>query len=169
MSAPRSNAPVRNRAAEPAEDPTPALEILHPERTATIAGRAIVVREYGFVESMRLHHLIQPILADLRTAVESGGVPTLDTVLGVLAAHGDAIVTLLACAADVEPEWVAGLSAPDGEALLYLWWGANGPFWLGGVVNRIAAERIAARNAARQDGPTSTPPSSPTDTGTPQQ
>lgn len=153
-------------AAEPAQDPTAALEILHPERIATIARREIVMREYGFVESMRLHDLIQPILLDLRTAVEAGGVPTLDTVLGVLAGHSDAIVQLLARGADVEPEWVAGLSAPDGEALLYLWWGANGPFWLGGVVQRIAAERIAARNAARPDGPISMPHSSPTDTAT---
>ncbi len=158
--------PRKQPAARPAQDPTAALEILHPERTATIAGREIVVREYGFVESMRLHDLIQPILADLRTAVEAGGVPTLDTVLGVLAGHSDAIVQLLARAADVEPEWVAGLSSPDGEALLFMWWGANGPFWFGGVVNRIAAERIAARIAARPDGPTSMPPSSPTDTAT---
>ena len=147
--------------AAPAADAGDALEILHPERTATIAGREIRVREYGFVESMRLHGLIQPILDDLRILVTARGVPNLDDVIGVLAHHYEAIVQLLARAADVEPEWVAGLSSAEGELLLYLWWGVNGPFWLGGVVQRIAAERIAARSATSPDGRTSTPPSSP--------
>ena len=152
--------------AVPAADAGDALEILHPERTATIAGREITVREYGFVESMRLHVLIQPILDDLRALVVAGGVPNLDDVLSMLAHHDEAIVQLLARAADVEPEWVAGLSSADGELLLYLWWGVNGPFWLGGVVRRIAAERIAARIAMSPDGETSTPPSSPPGTAT---
>ena len=143
-----------------------ALEILHPERIATIAGRQITVREYGFVESMRLHGFIQPILGDLRALVVAGGVPNLDDVLGVLARHDEAIVQLLARAADVEPEWIAGLSSADGELLLYLWWGVNGPFWLGGVVRRIAAERIAARIETPPAGAISMPPSSPPDTAT---
>lgn len=152
--------------AAPAADAGDALEILHPERIATIAGREIRVREYGFVESMRLHGLIQPILDDLRILVTARGVPNLDDVIGVLAHHDEAIVQLLARAADVEPEWVAGLSSAEGELLLYLWWGVNGPFWLGGVVQRIAAERIAARTAIPPDGATSMPPSSPPGTAT---
>ena len=152
--------------AAPAADAGDALEILHPERTATIAGREIKVREYGFVESMRLHEFIQPILDDLRAVVTARGVPNLDDVIGVLAHHDEAIVQLLARAADVEPEWIAGLSTADGELLLYLWWGVNGPFWLGGVVRRIAAERIAARIEMPPAGATSMPPSSPPDTAT---
>lgn len=134
------------------------LEVLHPERRATIAGREVTVREYGFVEGLRLQPLVEPIVADLQTLL-GGGVPTLEAVLAVLGRHADRVVALLAVAADVDEEWVAGLSQDDGHLLLMLWWGANGPFYL-----RAAAMR---RLAAARAGATSTPPLSPPASATP--
>ena len=146
------------------------LAVLHPERGATIAGRAITVREYGFVESLKLHGLIQPILLDLRAALASSAAPTLDDVIDLLAGHHEALVQLMAIAADVEPAWIATLNADDGQELLYLWWGANGPFWLRSVVQRLAAERMAHQAAALREisaGAPSTPSSLPLDMATP--
>lgn len=134
------------------------LEVLHPERRATIAGCEVTVREYGFVEGLRLQPLVEPIIADLQGLLGSG-VPSLEAVLAILGQHADTVVALMAVAADVDEEWIAGLSQDDGHLLLMLWWGANGPFYL-----RSAAMR---RLAAARAGATSTPPSSPPATAMP--
>ncbi|SEI99733.1 hypothetical protein SAMN04244572_02386 [Azotobacter beijerinckii] len=128
------------------------LEVLHPERTAVIAGRKITVREYGFVEGLRLQPKAEPIVAALQGFIGVEGT-ILDAVLAVAAEHADAVVHLLAVAADVEDEWVESLGQADGHLLLMMWWGANGPFYL----RRAALQWLAAQAPA---GATSTPPSS---------
>lgn len=127
------------------------LEVLHPERTAVIAGRKITVREYGFVEGLRLLPLAEPIIAALQDLASTGGT-VFDAVLAVAAEHADVVVHLMAAAADVEVEWLESLGQSDGHLLLMMWWGANGPFYL-----RRAALQLVARGRA---GAMSTPPSS---------
>ncbi|TBW02722.1 hypothetical protein E0E52_17030 [Azotobacter chroococcum] len=127
------------------------LEVLHPERTAVIAGRQVTVREYGFVEGLRLLPLAEPIIAALQDLASTGGT-VFDAVLAVAAEHADAVVNLMAVAADVEVEWIESLGQSDGHLLLMMWWGANGPFYL-----RRAALQLVARGRA---GAMSTPPSS---------
>ncbi|SFL60954.1 DUF6631 family protein, partial [Azotobacter beijerinckii] len=127
------------------------LEVLHPERTAIIADRKITVREYGFVEGLRLLPLAEPIIAGLKGGMGSS-VPAFESIMGIIAKHADVAVQLMAAAADVEVEWIESLSQDDGQLLLMVWWSVNGPFYL-----RTAATRAVV---AARAGATSTPPSS---------
>lgn len=152
--------------AEPAATPVAAggaddLNILHPERSVTIAGRSVVMREYGFIEGLKLQPLYQPFVDELHDAVVDTGVPALSQIIGLMARHTDSIEQLIAIAADVEVEWVAGLGDRDGSNLLYLWWAVNAPFFMRRVFDRIAADRAMAH---QQGGETSMPSSSSTDT-----
>lgn len=131
------------------------LAILHPERSATLAGRAITVREYGFIEGLGLRPVAQPFLDDLHVSVAGGTLPELEGILVILGHHNQAIKQLIAIAADVEAQWVANLNQDDGYHLLMLWWAANGPFFVRSVFQRIATAR---QLAALRDGPTSTQP-----------
>lgn len=140
------------------------LQVLHPERSATIAGRKVVVREYGFIEGLGLRPKVQPLLDDLYAQISGGGVPVLEQILVMLGQHHQLIQELVATAADVEPEWVASLNQDDGYILLMMWWGANGPFFVRSVFRRVVA---AAAEAAVRAGRTSTPPSSALGTGSP--
>lgn len=137
------------------------LQVLHPNRTATVAGRSITVREYGFIEGLGLRPLAQPLLDDLHAQVGASGVPELDGILVLLGKHSEIVAELVAVAADVEVPWVRGLKQDDGYILLMMWWGANGPFYVRSVFNRILAEKAAEKVRA---GLTSIPPSSPGDT-----
>lgn len=137
------------------------LNILYPERTATIAGRSLTMREYGFAESFGVYALAEPLLADLTDAVALREDVAWTTVLGVLAKHGEVAMQLVARAADVDLDWVRGLRDADGQALLMLWWGVNGPFFVRRVVTALAIS-AAARKA--QAGRMSTPASSVMDT-----
>lgn len=142
-------------AVEPGADD---LQVLHPERSATIAGRTVVVREYGFIEGLRLRGLLQPLVEDLHAHIAAGGSPEQEHLMLLFGAHADRIQQLIAIAADVDSDWVASLSQADGYHLLSLWWGANNPFCWFSVLERMRLERVAA---AARAGQISTPPSSP--------
>jgi len=139
------------------------LAILHPERTLTIAGREITIREYGFIAGLRLRPLMQPILDDLRSLVVTGANADLGAIMALLGTHWQATLALAAEAAEVEPEWVEGLDAEQGELLLTVWWSVCGPFFWRNVIGRVAADRIAAELARARAGRTSTSPSSAPD------
>ncbi|EPM0009431.1 DUF6631 family protein [Pseudomonas aeruginosa] len=148
----------------PATDPgADDLQILHPERTLKVQGRVVTMREYGFVEGLKLRATIQPFLDDLHAmVVNDRGLPPLDRIIGVLAAHHSLVAQLIAQAADVELEWIEkGLRARPGKDLMYIWWSVNGPFFVGEVMDRIATDRAEASLRA---GQTSTHASSLEDT-----
>lgn len=144
-------------------DPAAELDILHPERTGTIGGKQVTVREYGFVEGMRLRPLMKPFLDDLYRRMKDGQPLRFEQALDVMADHIDNVVELAAIAADVEPAWASTLPPDDGQHLLMLWWGANCLFFLRRIHERLDVEKEEARYAALA-GEKSTPPSSPTAT-----
>lgn len=152
---------VAPASATPAEVGADDLEILHPERSATIAGRAITMREYGFIEGLKLAPLYKGIVEDLSQAVTIERSPPLDEIVALLAAHADQVEELIAIAADVEVEWVRGLDDLPGMNLMYLWWIVNAPFFLRRVFDRIKANMV---KAAVDAGATPTPSSSSTAT-----
>lgn len=120
------------------------LEVLHPERLLTIAGREVTVREYGFVEGLRLLKLAEPIIAGLQGDL-SRGAPSFESIMGVVAEHADVAVQLIAVACDVDAEWIESLSQDEGHLLLMAWWGVNGPFYMRTAATRLA---VAARAGA---------------------
>lgn len=148
-------------AAEPGADD---LEILHPEREVTIAGRRLVVREYGFIEGLRLLPLADPLIEDLRAHLEDGQPWGVQAVHAMLGRHAEAVVQLVAMAADVEPEWIDSLDQDAGTALMFWWWTVNGPFYMRCATDRAKAAMVLK---AQRAGRTSTPPSSPPATETP--
>lgn len=147
------------------EDAEQDLDILHPERTATIGGQRIRVREYEFAEGLRLRPYLQPLLDDLhQQMVKADRRLCIEEIVGLLGSHADIVVTAIAKAADREPEWVAGLTQDEGDLLMAMWWGANGPFLERTVLRRVILEQQAATQRA---GVTSMRPCSPPDTPPP--
>ncbi|EPS2280431.1 hypothetical protein ACVCNK_006591, partial [Pseudomonas aeruginosa] len=59
---------TRKKSATGAED----LSVINPDRTIIIAGRDVVMREYGFFESLELLPLLEPILVDLEEQAKAG-------------------------------------------------------------------------------------------------
>lgn len=154
-------------AAEPGADD---LEILHPEREVTIAGRRLVVREYGFIEGLRLLPLADPLIEDLRAHLEEGHPWSVQAVHALLGRHAETVAQLMAVAADVEPEWIDRHARhAAGTELMFWWWTVNGPFYMRCATDRAKAAMAlkAQALAAQRAGRTSTPPSSPPATETP--
>lgn len=141
------------------------LEVLHPEQTLMLRGQKVIVREYGFVESLRIRPLMKPFLKDLHELVSAGGDMPLDEVFDLIAKHQDACLELAAIAADVDQAFVESLSSPEGENLLLAWWGANGPFFSRQLQMQLFNRKVRQRTqqSAASDGQTSTQSSSEQD------
>ncbi len=140
---PRSGKAVAAKEEQGAND----LEVLHPNRSATIAGREVVVREYGFVEGMKMLGMLEPFLADLKQLMEDDQPLTVAACSVLFSQHMDVITEAVAVAADVDVEWLAELSQDDGYHLIMLWWTANGPFYIRTARNRIFADRVERARA----------------------
>lgn len=148
------------------------LAVLHPHGELTLAGRTIVVREYGFIEGLSLRAALAPFVADLGVLI-SGGECLVEDVLDVLGQNLDAVRQAIAISigpigADAEVvadnvAWLASLGDAEGDALIKTWWGVCGFFFVRQIMSR-SAERAKRKAFA---GVTSTPTSSPPATAPP--
>lgn len=144
-------------------------EVLHPERTPLINGRHLVVREYGFVEGMKLQAMFKPFLKDLFAQFSrSAGPPPANAVREVMADHAVAVQWMIAQAISPEEDedapkefidtvrengkWVARLGEDDGDVLMSVWWVVNKNFF-----SRRLREQAMATKAAESPSP---PPAS---------
>lgn len=144
----RPVAPAPSPAASSPSDAAAAkeLEILHPDRDVTIAGRAITMREYGFVEGLQMRAIAKPFLDELYALVAPNGkAPSFEQVEEMLAVHAECVLELIVRAANVEREWIESLSDEEGYFLMQTWWMVNSGFFIRRVVQRLATERAAAR------------------------
>lgn len=151
-------------AAEGADD----LQKLHPNLEAPLNGRIVVVREYGFVEGLRVRQQLRPFLDGLYELIKSESVPPLEQIMELVVDHLDVVLQAVATSADIEVEELQSLENQDeGDVLLMRWWTANGPFFYRRVLSRILAERVQATELEkRRAGQTSTPASSEQATAT---
>lgn len=132
------------------------LDVLLPGRDVTIAGCALRLREYTLTDTLALHSVLSP-LTDALAGVMADGWPEYEDVADILAAQGDALITLMAHAIDRPTQWVAMLPGTEGLALQDWWWSVNRGFFMNAVVRRLAL-REARRN--RSLLPASSPRSS---------
>lgn len=154
-------------AAPPAAGETPAAEQLaelHPELSLTIAGRPLVLREYGFYEGLEVAHKAQALIADMHQLCRDGAL-RFDRIRRLLGVHRQVVIPIAAQSAGVDPEWVAGLEGNDAETFLSAWFGVNAGFFVHEVVVEMREERVLAAMTA-QAGPSSSPGSAPPDSAT---
>lgn len=144
------------------------LSVLHPNRSITVVDPStgkdvhLVVREYGFEESLELRPLTNLIVDALYRAFQMKEQLSGDEVLDVLGSHAKLVKALVARATDTNEAWLQHLSPLDTENVALTWWGVNRDFFV-----MRATRRLRHDQAKVTDGPTSTPPSPPTATADP--
>lgn len=139
------------------------LEVLEPNAALPVGDRKVVVREYGFVEGLRVRAFMRPFTSDLVALFESGSDVLTEDVMDLIAQHLVLVRQAMAQSIadpgeDYRQEditWINSLSDADGDILANTWWGVNGLFFVRQAVRRTAEK--ARRKALA--GATSTPPS----------
>jgi len=142
------------------------LAILFPERTVTVAGRTVVMREYTFIESMQLHALITPLIEGMVGILLADALPYDDALRPIFGEHADDVVTLIAKAADQPREWVASLGDEEGNQLRLLWWSVNGDFFGRRVRESIVLHQLRVSAGQTSSSSSPAPASTPMDSAT---
>lgn len=142
------------------------LSILFPTREATIAGRAVTVRELTFPQSMALNARMAPVIEALLPHYLGEGIDS-DTVMDVLSAQPDVALELLALSTGQPVEWLAALPESEGMQLLLLCVAVHVPFFGRRLEMRHQARAQIAALAAARELASFSPASSATDTPRP--
>ena len=139
------------------------LDVAHPERVKSIGGRLLVVREYGYIEGMRIQAACKPFLDSLHALYQPGGAPPpVLAIADVFVNHVELVRWLIAQAITPYPEddeglndfikavnknakWINRLNDIDGDLLTLEWWGATSRFFIRRLQQRALAERHQAR------------------------
>jgi hypothetical protein len=133
------------------------LAIMAPDMEVTIAGRTITVREYRFLDGLRVRARARALTKDLAALVAAGDTITED-IIDVLAKHEALVrVLIMESIGDGDTTWMDGLGAIDGQELIMTWWAVNGPFF----VRQVAARLVEQGLAKKAFGGATLPPSSP--------
>lgn len=129
----------------PASELSPAeqLQAISPELRVTIAGRELVMREYGYFEGLEVAHRAAGFIAAMH-ALCSDGQLRFDRIRRLFGVHEAAVVVVAAQAADVDPAWVRGLSREDSETFMSAWFGVNAGFFVHEVVVEMREDRQRA-------------------------
>lgn len=146
------------------------LNTIFPDVPIEIAGRKLTVREYRFTDGMRARTKGAPLIRDLEDMVKDGAAVDagIEDYIDVLAKHDALTRELMAESIDgADADFIDGLSADDGYALLIAWWGVAGRFFVRVVAGRLRDRMLTELRRAASAGPTSSTPSPAPDTGLP--
>ena len=150
-------------------EPTAAedLDILFPDVELEVrdpdSGEAVplTVREFRFLEGLRVSARIQPLVEAIAASVrdaddreDAAAAPDVEVgaVTEAMTEHAGIWIDCIAQATGRDAAWIGRLSDADGQALSAAMWSANGRFF-----GRRLVEAVRRR---RQAGPSPSPPSS---------
>ena len=148
-----------NHASTDADD----LAVLHPDRTLTLGGRAITLREYGFFEGLDVADRAAAFIADLIAASDDGALRYAQ-VRRLFGRHRAVIPAIAAQAGDVDAAWLEALPPDDLELYLATWFAVNAAFFVREVLAELREAQLLAAGASA--GAISSPDSPPPATAT---
>lgn len=149
------------------------LDVLHPERALQIRDRVIELREYGYIEGLKVQATSQPLIDGLHALVAGAEAPpSAVAVRKLLAMNATAVQWLMAQAMTPTNEdigafaaavkdnavWVDTLDDIEGDALMTLWWEVNRGFFMRRFRELAMQAREQAAAAARSTTEGSTQP-----------
>ena len=121
---------------------------------------ALTVREFRFLEGLRLTATVRPLVEALGASVQEGDDVDAAMIAAAMTDHADVWMECIARATGRDARWIGRLSDADGQALSAAMWGVNADFF----GRRVVEDVIRRRQATQSPSPTSSMPSSGPDT-----
>lgn len=141
-----------------ADDAATGTEDLFPDQEVTVRDPdtgepvALTLREFRFREGLEATAIARPFITDLAKLASDdarkqgeGEGPDALAFDGVIAAHPDLWLDLIARACGREADWIARLADRDARLVRLAMWAANGPFFVRRLVELIAEGGATAR------------------------
>jgi hypothetical protein len=116
------------------------LDIIFPDDDITINGKLVVVREFGFMEGLKLQVRAKPFLDALAAALGDNNDLTLDLLGELFSEYDDLVSHMMSLSTGLTVAEIAKLSDTQGQELLMKFWQVNQRFF----VNRLLTRKVAA-------------------------
>jgi len=144
--------PVGERTAEE-------VAIIHPDRTVQLAGEAVTVRAFGFVEALGLERFAQPITRALRAILgpsKPGERVDVEAIMAALGDQREAFLQLAQVSTGRGRDFFDRLDDADGLRFMVAFWEVHAPFFVRRLV--LAASAEAAQRPTGRSSPDSSAP-----------
>jgi len=122
-------------------------QLLFNERQLTIGDRDVTVREFNYLDGLRVKVLIRPMLKDLRIHFENGNSDPEDIML-LMESHAEEWVEVCALAAGQPADWIASLPSSQGEALSLAVWEVCSDFFTQSLEAMLSLRLVLRAQAA---------------------
>ena len=131
-----------------------AVAALVPEVKTTIAGRALVFREYAVFEGYEVASIAGAFIDALHGQIKTVGLKYAH-VRRLIGPHKDAVIKVAAMSADVDEPWVHALNRDDAERFFASWFVATAGFFANEVLYVIQQERADRAMDSKSTGSSS--------------
>jgi len=111
--------------------------------TVNIRGETLELREFGWLEGLRLNHLIEPIVAEITEALGERGMD-FGAFVSIMAGNHEALLELIDAQIGKGETWFSSLSDEEGLRLLMGFWNVNKDFFLRRVTMRAVAGKVGS-------------------------
>lgn len=136
------------------------IEVLYPERSVTIAGELVTVRELAFAETLRLEPEMAPLVRAFIELPADDEEQQTSQFAQLFGAHAHAWMGFMATACGKPREWIEHLPDEAGRMLSMLVWTVNSSFFTRRVISGMIA-RQNAHSVQQHNAPSTTASSMP--------
>jgi Family of unknown function (DUF6631) len=119
------------------------LNIMFPDRDIQLSGEPFTVREFSYIESIKLASKSVGLINSLAGILSDQSTVKLSDVETAIADNIEDWIFLLAASIGEEPDFVAQLDDKAGTVLSMAFWEVNGPF----LLRRVMASKIWANKS----------------------
>ena len=123
-------------------------EILFSEQQLEIKGEKLTVREFSFIEGLRVNQMVRPFIKSMRHVfTEEDKDSDFSSMSAVFSDHMDVLIDLMSISTGQPVEWFSTLSDTEGQTLLMAFWSVNKAFF----INRLLIQGMRNQQASASD------------------
>ena len=119
-------------------------EILFPNAEITVKGETITVKEFSFIQGMKINAMARPMINDLGHffSDEDADFSSMSVVFDN---HAELLIHLMSVSTEKPIEWFETLSDSEGQSLLMTFWSVNKSFF----INRLLLKSMETQQQAK--------------------
>ena len=123
-------------------------EILFSEQQLEIKGEKLTVREFSFIEGLRINQMVRPFIKSMRHVfTEEDKDSDFSSMSAAFSDHMDVLIELMSISTGKPVEWFSTLTDTEGQTLLMAFWSVNKAFF----INRLLIQGMGNQQASASD------------------
>ncbi len=122
-------------------------EILFPEMSVVINDEPVVVKEFSFIQGMKVNAMAKPFIKGLSVFFSDGEDVDFSAMSVVFDSHVSTLIELMAISTGKPVEWFETLSDTDGQSLLMAFWSVNRNFF----INRLLLMKMQKQQTEKTE------------------